>query len=185
MASRTRKRATYDDLVAAPPDKIAELVEGDLYVSPRPRPRHSNAVSVLTSVLNDAFHQGRSGPGGWWILFEPELHLGEDVLVPDIGGWRRERLPTLPDEPWFALSPDWICEVTSPSTEFFDRERKLPIYAAAGVTHLWIVDPDTRTIEVYRREATQWSIVSMQSGAAAISTEPFETIAIELERLWR
>ena len=139
----------YDDVVAAPEMKIAELVHGDLDLSPRPAMRHSKAASVLGSDINDAFHRGRTGPGGWWILFEPELHFGGDVVVPDIAGLRRERLSEISDSAWMELAPDWLCEVLSPSTERFDRDLKLPLYAAAGVTHLWLIDPGLRVLEVY------------------------------------
>lgn len=184
MAGRRQRSATYEDLVAAPPDQIAELVEGFVYLAPRPAPRHSNATSVLTALLNDAFHQGRSGPGGWWILFEPEVHLGDDVLVPDIAGWRRERLSALPDTPWFDLAPDWVCEVISPSTEAFDRDRKMPIYAAAGVGHLWIVDPEARTVEIHQRDDAGWRRIAVHSGAEKLAAEPFDALAIALAALW-
>src|SRR5207249_2269272 len=95
---------------------------------------------------------GADRPGGWWILFEPELHLGENVLVPDHAGWRRERMPLLPDVAAFTLAPDWVCEVISPSTAHIDRGRKLRAYAREQVAHLWFVDPLARTIEVYRLE---------------------------------
>lgn len=184
MADRTKKRATYEDLVAAPPDRIAELLEGELFLSPRPAPRHSRAASALVSDLHDAFDRGRSGPGGWWILFEPELHLGGDVLVPDIAGWRKERLPAIPELPWFEAAPDWICEVVSPSTERIDRTRKLPIYAAARVEFAWIVDPSLKTLEVLRRTGNAFSLVGAHFGEALVSAPPFDEVTIELGPLW-
>src|SRR6185369_17877981 len=108
---------------------VAEIVDGELFASPRPRPRHAVAASVLGSDLNIPFQQGRGGPGGWWILFEPELHFGEDVLVPDIAGWRHERMRTIPDAAFITLAPDWVCEVVSPSTGRLDRSRKMGVYA--------------------------------------------------------
>ncbi|MGH9457478.1 MAG: Uma2 family endonuclease [Thermoanaerobaculia bacterium] len=184
MSPRGRRGATYDDVAAAPPDKIAETVEGDLYLSPRPAPRHANAAASLTADLHDAFQRGRRGPGGWWILFEPELHLGDDVLVPDIAGWRRERLAELPETAWFELPPDWLCEVISPSTEILDRDRKLPAYAAAGVAHVWIVDAARRTLEILRREGSTLRLVTTYRGAALISEPPFDAVTIELGALW-
>jgi len=184
MVDSTKNRATYEDLVAAPPDKIAELIEGELFLSPRPAPRHSRASSALTSDLHDAFDRGRSGPGGWWILFEPELHLGSDVLVPDIAGWKRERLAEIPELPWFDMAPDWICEVLSPSTERVDRTRKLPIYAAAGVEFAWIVDPGLRTLEVLRRTTSGFSLVGAHSGDGPVSAQPFDAVAIERGVIW-
>lgn len=184
MGNSTRKPATYEDLVAAPPDKIAELLEGELFLSPGPAPRHSRTASALTSDLHDAFDRGRSGPGGWWILFEPELHHGDDVLVPDIAGWRRVRLATIPEIPWFETPPDWICEIVSPSTERVDRTRKLPLYAAFGVELAWIVEPALRTIEILRRTSTGFALVGAHFGDTMINAQPFEAVTIELGRIW-
>jgi Uma2 family endonuclease len=113
---RTRKPATYADVLAAPDHVVAEILDGELHLSPRPAPRHAAASSGLGGALHGPFDRGRGGPGGWRILDEPELHLGADVVVPDLAGWRRTRLPRLPDEAYFTLAPDWICEVVSPST---------------------------------------------------------------------
>jgi hypothetical protein len=111
-----RYGATYDDLIAAPGTRVTEIVEGALHASPRPSARHALATADLYGALGNAFHRAAGGPGGWWFLFELELHLGEDVVVPDLSGWRRERLPEVPDAPWLSLAPDWIGEVASPST---------------------------------------------------------------------
>lgn len=184
MSEKIKSGALYDDVIAAPEMKIAELVGGDLYLSPRPAMRHSKVASVLGADLNDAFHRGRTGPGGWWILDEPELHLGNDVLVPDIAGWRRERLPEIPDAGWMELTPDWLCEVLSPSTERFDRNLKLPLYAAAGVMHLWLVDPENRTLEVYGRMDASWVLLETHHGDATVHAPPFEAVGIELVPLW-
>src|SRR5690606_4669509 len=120
--------------------------DGELSLSPRPSPRHADAASVLGMDLGTPFHRGRGGPGGWWILFEPELHLGPEILVPDLAGWRRERMPQLPEEAFFTLAPDWLCEVLSPSTTQLDRVRKMPIYARNGVSHVWLLDPSAKTL---------------------------------------
>ena len=128
--------------------------------------------------------RGRGGPGGWWILDEPELHFGEQVVVPDLAGWRRERMPAIPDEAFFALAPDWVCEVLSPSTERIDRGRKLRIYAEAGVAHAWLVNPAERTLEVLRLREGAWTIVAVWEDAAVVRAEPFEAIELELGRLW-
>lgn len=146
--------------------------------------RHTKCASVLGADLNDAFHRGRSGPGGWWILFEPELHFGGDVLVPDLAGWRRERLPEIPDAAWMELAPDWLCEVISPSTERFDRVLKLPLYAEAGVDHLWLIDPIQGTLEVFGRMDSKWLLLEKHSNAATVHAPPFEAVAIELSPLW-
>lgn len=184
MTEKIKDGALYEDVIAAPEYKIAEIVEGFLYLSPRPAPRHANAATVLGSDLNDAFQRGRSGPGGWRILFEPELHLIGDVLVPDIAGWKRERLPDLPDDVGFKVTPDWVCEVLSPSGERFDRLTKLPRYAVAGVNHLWLVDPLQRHLEVFGRHDLQWVLLEQYSGDSTVVAPPFEEVPVELAPLW-
>ena len=184
MAPPARRPATYEDLVAVPDHLVAEIVDGDLYTSPRPAPRHAVAASTLVSLLHAPFDLGRSGPGGWRILFEPELHLGSDVLVPDIAAWRRERLPTLPEEAYFSTPPDWICEVQSPSTAALDRGKKLGVYAREGVSFAWVVDPLAETLEVLRLESARWSIVSTYAGTAVARAEPFDSLGLELTLLW-
>ena len=184
MAVKEKEQASYADLVAAPGDQIAELAGGDLYLSPRPRPRHARIASALGSDLHDAFDHGRSGPGGWWVIFEPELHLDGNVLVPDLAAWRRDRMPSLPDEGWFEAAPDWVCEILSPSTEELDRTRKMPRYAYAGIPTLWIVDPPARRLEIYSRNQTTWHLDATLTDVASVSAPPFEAITIDLGRLW-
>jgi Uma2 family endonuclease len=184
MASLAKHQATYEDLLQVPDHKVAEIVNGDLHVSPRPSPRHALAATVLDRAIGPPFHHGRGGPGGWWILFEPELHLGEDVLVPDLAGWRRERLPELPDTAAFTLAPDWICEVVSPSTEALDRAKKTRAYAREGVAHAWIVNPQARTLEVYRLTDGRWVLLAAHEGQAAVRAEPFDALELGLAELW-
>jgi Uma2 family endonuclease len=183
MASPIKRRATYEDLLQVPENRVAEIVDGDLHASPRPAPRHALAAYVLGSDLAP-FHHRRGGPGGWWILFEPELHLGGDVLVPDLAGWRRERMPELPDTAAFIQAPDWVCEVVSPGTERLDRAKKMPAYARHAVGHLWLVNPATRTLEVYRLVDGRWLLLATHEGAALVRAEPFEAVELELARLW-
>jgi Uma2 family endonuclease len=175
------KRATYEDVLNAPENKVAEILDGELFLSPCLPLRPSVSRSRLLGALAPF---DRDGPGGWWILFAPELHFGEDVLVPDVCGWRRERLPVMEDVAFFTLAPDWICEVLSPSTERIDRGRKLRIYADAGVAHAWLVNPAERTLEVLRLREGAWTIVAVCTGADAVRIEPFEAIELALERLW-
>jgi Uma2 family endonuclease len=184
MASPARKRATYEDLLKLPDDKIGEIVDGELYASPRPSVPQVLAHSALNSELGAPFHFGRGGPGGWWILVEPELHLAEDTLVPDLAGWRRERLATMPDAPAITVAPDWVCEVLSPSTERLDRVRKLPAYARHGVAHAWLINPRARTLEVYRREGASWVLAASHADDALVRAEPFDAIELDLLRLW-
>jgi len=176
--------ATYKDLEALPPHVVAEIVDGELWASPRPAPRHATAWARITSRIEPAFFQGRGGPGGWIILGEAEIHLGKQVLVPDLAGWRRTRLPRLPATAYIALAPDWVCEVVSPSTARLDRAKKLGIYAAEGVRHAWLVDPLARTIEVLRLVRGRWAIAATHAGDAAVRIEPFEEIELEIGTFW-
>lgn len=185
MADPARRRATLEDLLGAPPNMVAEIIDGELRLAPRPAKPHAVAASVLGSELGPPFHRGRGGPGGWIILDEPELHLGADVLVPDLAAWRRQRLPFVTDdEPHFTLAPDWVCEVLSPSTSSLDRAEKLPIYAREGVPHCWLVDPLLQTLEVLRLEGTNWLILSVWHGNALVRAEPFDALELELGLLW-
>ena len=182
-----KRYATYEDLLAVPDTMVAELIEGELFTSPRPALPHANAASAIAGDLNGRFHRppgSAAGPGGWWILVEPELHLGADVLVPDLAGWRRERLPVLPDAPALDLAPDWACEVVSPSTGAVDRTRKMPLYARERVGHLWLVDPLMRTIEVYFLEGGRWLVATTCAGAAPARIEPFDVVELDIARWW-
>lgn len=178
------KRATYDDVLNAPEQEVAEILDGELVVSPRPALPHTAAASRLGSDLGGPFDRGRGGPGGWIILDEPELHFGEHVIVPDLAGWRRERLPSVPNRPWLDLAPDWVCEVLSPATEPIDRGRKLRIYAKAGVAHAWLLDPIERTLEVLRLRDGAWTIVVVLTGSEPVRAEPFDAVELDLAGLW-
>jgi Uma2 family endonuclease len=184
MALPAKRPATYADILALPEHVLGELIGGELVVSPRPAPRHSAASSALGASLGPPFQFGDGGPGGWWILDEPELHLGEDVVVPDLAGWRRARMPALPDGASFELAPDWVCEVLSPSTGRIDRTRKLPIYARAGIPFAWLIDPALQTLEVYRLEGANWVLLGTHGGAETVRAAPFEAVAFQLGRLW-
>ena len=176
--------ATYDDLIKVPDIMVAEIVDDELHASPRPAPRHASATSSLDAVIGGPYHHGRGGPGGWRILFEPELHFGRNVLVPDLAGWRRTRMPRLPAAAHFSLAPDWVCEVLSPSTASLDRVKKLAIYAREQVGHAWLIDPVARTLEVLRLESGRWTILGTHAGNEVVRAEPFAEIDLELALLW-
>ena len=184
--STPRRRATYDDLVRVPDTKVAEIIDGELIVSPRPATPHAFAGTGMSSDLLGSFHgpPGSSKPGGWWFLFEPELHFGADVLVPDFAGWRTERLPVVPNVAALTLAPDWVSEIISPSTGAVDRGRKMRIYAREGVAHLWLVDPLVRTLEAYRLDGEHWTLAGTLSGDDRVRVEPFATVELALERWW-
>ena len=179
-----RPRATYQDVLDAPSREVAEIVDGLLYTNPRPAAPHALASSLLGSQLTVPFHLGRGGPGGWWIIDEPELHLGDDILVPDIAGWRRTRMPKYPEDAYFTLAPDWVCEILSPSTRKLDLEAKRPVYAREGVRHLWLVDPAGRTLEAFELTAGEWSRIATVADDAVVQMPPFEAAGFNLADLW-
>ena len=178
------KRATYEDVLNAPENKVAEILDGELVLSPRPALPHAHAHTALQGILWTRFDDGERGPSGWIVMTEPELHFGEAVVVPDVAAWRRERLPGIPDRPWLDLAPDWVCEVLSPSTVRIDRGRKLKVYAEAGVAHAWLVNPVDRTLEVLRLQQGSWVIVVTLGGSDVARIPPFEALELELARLW-
>jgi len=184
-----RKQATYEDLCALPENMTGEIINGQLIATPRPKARHIRASSMLGSELTGPFDKGKDGPGGWWILDEPELHLSEHVCVPDIAGWKKERMPELPDSHIFDLPPDWVCEVLSPSTAKTDRTDKMPIYAAHGLKHLWILNPEFKTLEVYRLEVYRleegrWVVAAAYGEDQKARAEPFDALELDLSVLW-
>jgi Uma2 family endonuclease len=177
--------ATYEDLVALPSHVVGEIVDGELIASPRPAAPHAAAASALGADLHTTFGRDRADrPGGWAILFEPELHVVGQVLVPDLAGWRRARMPQIPDVPFFELAPDWVCEVHSPGTIALDRTRKTHHYARAGVGHLWFVDPGPQTLEIFRLDGGAWRLVASASGSEKVRAEPFEGMELDLSAVW-
>jgi Uma2 family endonuclease len=169
-----------------PDHMVAEILDGEPFTSPRPAVRHAKAAARLHGTVGpfDRRAGGPGGPGGWCILLEPELHLGRDVPVPDLAGWRRERMPTAPDAAAVELAPDWACEVLSPRTIRIDRVRKTAIYAREGVGHRWLLDPKERTLEVFRLEGGGFKLAAAFEGDGAVRAEPFEAIEIALSRPW-
>ncbi|MDC0707808.1 Uma2 family endonuclease [Stigmatella sp. ncwal1] len=184
MSPKPAPEATYEQLIALPENTVGQIIAGELIASPRPASDHATASSALGGELYGPFQRGRGGPGGWWIVDEPELHLGKDVLVPDLAGWRRARLPTIPRVPYFSLVPDWVCEVLSPSTAGLDRVRKKHVYAREGVEFVWLVDPIGRTLEVFQLRDGRWLELGAWSGEESIRAPPFDAISLELGALW-
>ncbi len=182
--SVAKKVAGYEDVLGAPAHKVAEVIRGSLSLSPRPTLLHARAASRLGSELGGPFDRGRGGPGGWVILDEPELHLGDDIVVPDLAGWRRARMPELPDVPFQTLATDWVCEVLSPSTEALDRGDKVGIYAASGVSHAWLLSPTTRVLEVLELDGRTFRIVATFKNDAKVRARPFDAIELDLGALW-
>lgn len=182
---RIRDRdATYEDLMQVPENQVAEIIHGQLYVWPRPGGMHARFASALGMDIGPPYDRGRGGPGGWWILDEPEVHLSEHVLVPDLAGWRRERLPVIPRDHIFTVPPDWVCEVLSPSTARVDRAKKLPIYVRHEVDYAWIVDPVIQTVEIMHRVTNHWIVEAVFGGDDVMRAAPFEEAVIDLASIW-
>lgn len=163
---------------------MAQIVAGELIATPRPAIDHTAAASALGVELGGPFQRGRGGPGGWWIFDEPELHLANDVLVPDLAGWRTTRLPVPPREAFFRLAPDWACEVLSPSTAGLDRVRKLEVYRRERIAHVWFVDPIGKTLEVPRLDNSAWVVAANDAGGDRVRAEPFHAVELDLSALW-
>jgi len=177
----------YDAIEALPEGVTGELINGQLHTQPQSTGDHALATSNLGIDIGSRYGRGRGGPGGWWIIDEPEVHLvrNEEVLVPDIAGWCRERMPRLPDDQRFEVCPDWVCEVLSPSTASKDREVKLPLYAKYGVSYSWLVDPEARTLEAYRLVGGEWQLIGHHSGEDIVDAAPFLEAGFRVADLWR
>src|SRR5437868_1671123 len=183
----SKQRATYDDLKDLPEHVIGEIIDGDLIVSPHPAPMHARATTVLSADLGRPFDSALAesgGPGGWWFLYSPELHLHGDVLVPDVAAWRRERVPRVAGAAAIEVAPDWVCEVISRSTARYDRLSKMRIYAREKVAHAWLVDPANRTLEVLRLEGERMNAIAVYGGDEKVAAEPFAAVELELARRW-
>jgi len=184
MATLVRRSASYEDLLRHSRLPVAEIVDGSLYRSARPSVPCAMAAFALSAAIGAACAPRRAQAGGWWVLFEPELQLGDDVLVPDLAGWRRERLSAREGTVAVDVAPDWVCEILAPGTEAFDREHKLPAYARHGVSHAWLVDPARRSLQVLEREARRWVRVRGFEEDARVRAEPFAAVELDLLTLW-
>jgi len=139
----------YEQIRALPEHVTGEILEpGVLRTMSRPaRPHRRTHTSILRGL--DGFDANFGGKG-WWIEIEVEIRFpGGRLAVPDLSGFRVERVPELPDENPLHILPDWCCEILSPTTERVDRMVKLPLYARSGVPWIWLVDPNLHTIEVF------------------------------------
>jgi hypothetical protein len=178
------KDTLFDEFMALPENQVGEIIHNVLYTEPRPAPKHTRTYSALGYTVAGPFDGGIGGPGGWWILDEPELHIEGHILVPDLAGWKRERMPELPETAWFECVPDWVCEILSPSTSQKDRIIKMPVYADLGVKYLWIIDPLIQTLEVYQLENKHWILMASLRRDDKVSAIPFDAIEFGLDSLW-
>lgn len=181
MKSFRKSPATYRDIEELPLPMVGELVGGELMAAPRPASPHALVAATLPHLLRDSSFGRRAG---WWILPEPELRFDNDVLVPDLAGWRRERMPRVPNVKFFTEPPDWVCEILSPSSSSFDRMKKMPVYQREGVRHLWLVDPLSRSVESFSSEAGRWILAGNFAGSVRARLAPFDELEMDLSPLW-
>ena len=177
-----KKNAKYDDLYSIPDGWVGEIIDGDLYAFPRPRVIHSLAIGRLHGQLFR--YDDDDSPDGWVLLIEPEVRFGKNILVPDLAGWRRTRMPEIPDVVTLKLAPDWVCEGLSPSTAWLDRGRKREIYAKHGVGHLWFADPNLKELEIFVLDGKSYRLVKTASNSARVALVPFAH-PIDLAKLWK
>jgi Uma2 family endonuclease len=184
MSEPANKRAVYEDLFDIPENMTGEIIDGELIVTPRPSRKHINAASMLTAEIIPPYRSGRGGPGGWIILDDPEISFGENILVPALAGWKKERFPIEEPHNWISVAPDWVCEIISPSTAQTDRTEKMPIYSRHHVSYAWLIDPTLKTLEVYRFEPGVWIGIGAYAKSAKVRAEPFPELELDLSLLW-
>ena len=185
LARKLGRPATYADLQALPEGVKGEIIDGELFVQPRPRAAHARAEITIASDVHGPYDRGRGGPGGWWILPEPGIELPRSPeFSPDVAGWRRERLPALPRETSIQVVPDWICEILSPTTRAYDHVKKRPFYAQIGVPWLWYVDVEARTVTVSRLVEGAWLEVAVHGGDEQVRLDPFKEAPLDLALWW-
>lgn len=182
-----RHHDLYSELTGLPASVTGEILNGQLYAHPRPGGRHVLVAANLGIEIGGPYHRGRGGPGGWWILQEPEVHLALDteVVVPDLAGWRKSRLPQIPESHKFTIVPDWVCEILSPSTASVDLEIKKPLYARYGVQYLWIISPADKHLEAFQLADGEWRRQGLFSVRDSVSVAPFQAIQIQIDELFR
>jgi Uma2 family endonuclease len=186
MTSRARaasQAAAWDDLDRVPEEFVGEIVNGEVVMNARPDAPHVDAQSDLGGLLVGWFRFGSGGPGGWVIRIEPRIRFGDDIRVPDLAGWHKDRFVS-PRKGPYTVVPDWICEILSESTAAADRTEKMPLYARLAVLHLWLLDPIVRTLEVYRLEHERWVVAGTWAGSAKARAEPFEAVELDLTLVW-
>jgi len=186
MSEPAKREATYEDLYNIPENMTGEIIDGELIVTPRPARRHVHTASALGVKVTAPYQFGEGGgPGGWIIYDEPEIYFDvKNTIVPDLAGWRKERLTTLPREHRFTVPPDWICEILSPKTARNDRIKKMRTFARYGVPNVWLIDPVLKTLEVFQLEAGRWLLLDAFEGDEKVRAEPFQEIELDLAVLW-
>ncbi|RKH12339.1 Uma2 family endonuclease [Corallococcus praedator] len=176
--------ATLADIEALPEGVVGEIIDGTLYTHARPRAGHMDLMGALIEGLRGPFQRGQGGPGGWWVLVEPGIQVeGSPEFSPDLAGWRRERLATLPSGSC-TIAPDWACEILSPSTRAYDQRIKRPFYARLGIRHLWFIDIEARTLTVSELRDGRWMEMGVYGEDDVIRAAPFDAIELRLGEWW-
>ena len=182
--SGPKRPATYEDLLDVPDSLVAEIVDGGARDQFPARHSTRGCVSRFRARCIQCSMPRWRNPGGWVILFEPELHIvGRDPRPRH----RRLASGTHAHPPRCGVHrdfADWVCEVLSPATAALDRTRKMRHYARAGVSHLWLLDPQPETLEVFRLDGDSWRLVTSVAGAVQIAAKPFDAIEMNLARIW-
>jgi Uma2 family endonuclease len=185
LLQKLGRPATLQDLEALAPGLKGEILDGELYVQPRPRAKHARVEAAIVGSTHGPYDVGRGGPGGWWILPEPGVELpGSPEFSPDVAGWRRARLPVLPEDEPIRLAPDWVCEVLSPGTRGYDLLKKRPFYARSGVEWLWYVDVEARTVSVSQLRGGVWAEVAVHGEDQCVHLQPFTDVELDLGVWW-
>ena len=184
MSNLAYKQATYDDILALPENIVGEILNGQLETQPRPAPKHALAASAVGIEIGLPFQRGKGGPGGWWILDEPECHIDGEIFVPDLAGWLKQRMPTLPETAWFEMRPDWVCEIISPNSIRRDRVTKMTIYARLGIPYYWLIEPLGKTLEVYELQGEHWLLLQSYANDDEVCSAPFAEYRFSLANLW-
>lgn len=175
---------TRGDLDALPANVKGEIIDGVLYAMTRPRPKYQAVGARITSSLEPPFRLGKGGPGGWWILPEPGIELPQSPEIsPDVAGWRRQRMPELPDGT-ISLVPDWVCEVLSPTTRRHNLLVKVPYYARIGVPYLWLVDLEARALLVSKLDGAHWMDLQRFGDETTARIDPLGEIEIDVLEWW-
>jgi Uma2 family endonuclease len=187
MAAPARDPATYADLLKLPDAVRAQILSGQIITAPAPLPSHSKVQGAVRRFVGGPFDDddGHGGPGGWWIFVEVDVQLDvHNVVRPDLAGWRRARLPDPGEQRPISITPDWVCEVLSPSSVAYDRVTKSRLYAANGIRHYWIIDVDARTLEAFELVEQRWVLAGSYDEDALVRVAPFVEVELPVGRLF-
>ncbi|MFT3710413.1 MAG: Uma2 family endonuclease [Archangium sp.] len=170
------------ELASLPDDQSGEVIEGEVYVMGRPSLRHQTVEDEVTSLLK----KGGPGEGGWLFASEVSIRFASDEeVVPDVSGWRRERLAGRLDENPIRVRPDWVCEILSDSTRVKDLGPKRKLYAKQGVPFLWLIDPHAKVLEAFELVGAAWQLQGTWSNDDVIKgLAPFPELTVQLREWW-